>query len=180
MSDDAELIALLLAGDGAVIAQVRRWVGAAIGRHRGRLGSEAEDLEQEVLIDLMEALAAGRFRGDSRLETYIQAYARHKCVDRLRALGRRDMVDLPEDSLALDALSPLEELTRQESADLARRVLQELPAQCQELWGMVAEGLSYRQMSQATGLREGAIRVRVHRCRQRALEIRRRLLAGGV
>jgi DNA-directed RNA polymerase specialized sigma24 family protein len=43
---------------------------------------------------------------------------------------------------------------------------------------MVADGMSYREMSAATGLGEGAIRVRVHRCRQRALAIRLRLLAG--
>lgn len=178
MADDAELIALLLGGDEGAIASVRGWVVAAVGRYRGRLGAETEDLEQEVLLDLMEALGGGRFRRQSRLETYVHSFARFKCVDRLRALGRRDMVEIDDEALELDAPSPLEELAQRESAALAERVVAALPTQCRELWEMIADGLSYRQMSEATGTSEGAIRVRVHRCRQRAIEIRLQLLAG--
>ena len=178
MDDDARLIALLLAGDEAVIADVRGWVGAAIGRYRGRLAGDAEDLEQEVLLDLMEALAGGRFRGQSRLATYVHSYARFKCIDRLRALGRRDMVELEDDAFTAEDPSPLEQLTQREGVELAQRVVAALPEGCRQLWEMVADGMSYREMSAATGLGEGAIRVRVHRCRQRALAIRARLLAG--
>ena len=179
MDDDARVIALLLDGDEAVIAEVRGWVGAAIGRYRGRLAGDVEDLEQEVLLDLMESLAGGRFRGQSRLATYVHSYARFKCIDRLRALGRRDMVEIEDDAFVADVPSPLEELTQQEGVELARQVVAALPDGCRELWEMIADGLSYREMSAATGIREGAIRVRVHRCRQQALAIRQRLLGGG-
>jgi len=178
MDEDARLIALLLAGDEAAITEVRGWVGAALGRYRGRLAGDAEDLEQEVLLDLMEALAGGRFRGQSRLATYVHSYARFQCIDRLRALGRRDMVEIADDTFTAEDPSPLEELTRRESVELAQRVVAALPDGCRQLWEMLADGMSYREMSAATGLAEGAIRVRVHRCRQRALAIRRRLLAG--
>jgi RNA polymerase sigma factor (sigma-70 family) len=178
MTADAGLIALLLAGDAAAIGEARAWVAAALTRYRGRLGSEAEDLEQEVLLDLMEALAAGRFRGQSRLETYVHSFARFKCVDRLRAQGRRDMVELDDEALILDAPSALDELAQREAAAFAERLVAALPPHCRELWEMIAEGRSYRQMSAATGLSEGAVRVRVHRCRQRAIALRLRLLAG--
>jgi RNA polymerase sigma-70 factor (ECF subfamily) len=183
--EDPQLIALLLAGDAGAIAHVRAWVVASLGRYRGRLGAEVEDLEQEVLLGLIEVLEAGRFRGESRLETYVYSFARFKCVDRLRVLGRRDMVDIDEQALTLDAPSPLDELAQRESADLAERVVAALPGHCRELWEMIADGMSYRQMSDVTGLSEGAIRVRVHRCRQRAVEIRLQLLgakgsAGGL
>jgi RNA polymerase sigma factor (sigma-70 family) len=177
MDDDARLIALLLAGDSAGITRVRAWVAAALTRYRGRLGADVEDLEQEVLLDLMEALAAGRFRRQSRLETYVFSFARFKCVDRLRALGRRDMVEIDDEALTFDAPSALEELAQRETAELAARIVEALPAPCRELWEMIADGMSYREMSGATGLSEGAIRVRVHRCRQRAIELRERLLA---
>lgn len=175
MDDDARLIALLLAGDSDGIAQVRAWVAAALGRYRGRLGAEVEDVEQEVMLDLMEALGAGRFRRQSRLETYVFSFARFKCVDRLRALGRRDMVEIEDAALTFDAPSALEELARRETEELAARIVAALPAPCRELWEMIADGMSYRQMSDRTGLSEGAIRVRVHRCRQRAIELRQRL-----
>jgi len=180
MDDDARLIALLLAGDSAGIARVRAWVAAALDRYRGRLGGEVEDLEQEVLLDLMEALAGGRFRRESRLETYVFSFARFKGVDRLRALGRRDMVEIDDESLTLDAPSALEELAQRETAELMARIVAALPAPCRELWEMIADGLSYRQMSDATGASEGAIRVRVHRCRQQAIELRERLLGKGL
>src|SRR4051794_15442558 len=176
--EDAELIALLLAGDAAVIARVRGWVTAAVGRHRGRLGVESEDLEQEVLLDLIEALEAGRFRQQSRLETYVYSYARFKCIDRLRALGRRDFVELPADALVHDAPSALDELTSQEGVELAQRLFAALPEACRQLWSMIAEGLSYQEMSAKLGIREGALRVRVHRCRVAATELRQRLLHG--
>ena len=178
LDEDGRLIALLLAGDEAAIGEVRGWIAAAGGRYRGRLAGDAEDLEQEALLDLMESLGNGRFRGQSRLATYAHSYARFKCIDRLRALGRRDVVDLDDEALTAAAPSPLEELTQRESVELAQRVVAELPAGCRELWEMVAEGMSYQAMSAATGLGEGALRVRVHRCRQRALAIRLRLLAG--
>lgn len=178
MDDDARLIALLLAGDEAVIAEVRGWVGSAVGRYRGRLAGDAEDLEQEVLLGLMESLAGGRFRGQSRLATYVHSYARFKCIDRLRAFGRRDMVELEDETFTSEDPSPLEQLTQRESVELAQRVVAALPEGCRQLWEMVADGMSYREMSAATRLGEGAIRVRVHRCRQRALAIRLRLLAG--
>jgi len=52
----------------------------------------ADNLIKEYVLgyaDLMEALAAGRFRRESRLETYVFSFARFKGDDRLRALGRR-------------------------------------------------------------------------------------------
>jgi RNA polymerase sigma factor (sigma-70 family) len=176
MDDDARLIALLLAGDEAAIVEVRGWVEGAISRYRGRLGGDAEDLEQEVLLDLMESLAGGRFRQESRLATYVHSYARFKCIDRMRALGRRDMVDIDEEAFATAAPSPLEELAQREGVELAQQVVAALPDGCRQLWEMIADGLSYREMSAATGIREGAVRVRVYRCRQQALAIRRRLL----
>ena len=176
MEEDARLIALLLAGDEAVIAEVRGWVGAAVGRYRGRLAGDVEDLEQEVLLDLMESLAGGRFRGESRLATYVHSYARFKCIDRLRALGRRDMVEIEDDAFVAEDPSPLEELAQRESIALAQQVVDALPEGCRQLWEMIADGMSYRQMSAATGIAEGAVRVRVHRCRQRALAIRLQLL----
>lgn len=178
MDEDARLIALLLAGDEAAIAEVRGWVVAAVARYRGRLAGDAEDVEQEVLLDLMESLAGGRFRAQSRLATYVHSYARFQCIDRLRALGRRDMVAIEEDALVADGPSPLDELAQRQGLELAEQVVAALPDDCRRLWEMIADGMSYREMSAATGLGEGAIRVRVHRCRQRALAIRRQLAAG--
>jgi DNA-directed RNA polymerase specialized sigma24 family protein len=41
----------------------------------------------------------------------------------------------------------------------------------------VLAGFSYREMSSRTGIAEGALRVRVLRCRKRAVELREELMA---
>jgi DNA-directed RNA polymerase specialized sigma24 family protein len=45
---------------------------------------------------------------------------------------------------------------------------------------MVLAGLSYREMSDRTGVAEGTLRVRVLRCRKRAIELRAELLGSTV
>ncbi|MCG8458319.1 MAG: hypothetical protein MI919_18740, partial [Holophagales bacterium] len=55
--------------------------------------------------------------------------------------------------------------------DLLRR-FQSLPAYCRKLWRMIIDGRSYREMSGALGVAEGTLRVRVRRCRERALRRR--------
>jgi RNA polymerase sigma factor (sigma-70 family) len=179
MDEESGLSTRLLEGDHAAIAIVRSWVTSGLARFRARLREDLEDLEQEVLLGLLESLAAERFRGESRFETYVRSYVRFKCIDRLRAAGRRDFVELEDDLVGDAEPSPLDALTQREAAKLTRLVLADLPDQCLMLWEMIADGLSYREMSAATGLSEGAIRVRVHRCRQRALEVRRQLLSKG-
>ena len=64
-----------------------------------------------------------------------------------------------------------------ESKDLLLRVLERMSEDCRRLWSMVLAGLSYREMSRRTGIAEGALRVRVLRCRKRAVELREELMA---
>jgi len=44
---------------------------------------------------------------------------------------------------------------------------------------MILAGLSYKEMSQRLNVAEGTLRVRVLRCREKATNLRRDLLAGG-
>lgn len=178
MREDAELVELLRAGDAGVVLEVRGWIRSGLARSHQWRWAEVEDLEQEVLLALLESLDAGRFKGESRLETYVRAFARFKSTDRIRAAARRAWVDLEDEVLVSDAPNPLEEFSQREAAAIARQVVESLPEPCRVLWRMIAQGLSYREMSRLTGLAEGAIRVRAHRCRQRALEARRRRLSG--
>lgn len=175
--DDEDLISRLLDGDADTIARVRTWIRAAFQAYRKRLGNELEDLEQEILLELTEALREGRFRGSSTLRTYVRTYVHHKGIDRLRALGRRTWVDIESLELPAPAPTALEQLSRSEQVAVALRVQERVPQPCRELWQMLRQGLSYREMSRRLGVAEGALRVRVLRCRQRALELREKILA---
>ena len=174
--DDATRIERLLAGDAAVIDELRGWIRGSFTPYRSKLADDLEDLEQDVLIALSDALRAGKYAGKSTLRTYVRGYAHHKCLDRLRARGRRQWVDVEGLELESGRPSALEDLTREEANRLALRVLHAMPEGCRDMWTMIHEGKRYREMSEHFGVSEGTLRARVLRCRRKAIEAREKFL----
>ena len=76
-----------------------------------------------------------------------------------------------EQRLAADAETLVETLARAETGARLEHLARLLPGECRTLWALVAQGLSYREMSARLGLAEGTLRVRAHRCRRRALAL---------
>ena len=176
---DERLVAGILSGEEGALSQVRRWVRGAIGPYRFRLAAEIEDIEQEILIDLLRALAAGRFEGRSLLATYVRRMVHHKCLNRLRSRRGRQWVDCSEVELVDPEPTPFERERRRGEFELGLRVLAGMPEPCRELWRMIHRGLSYEAMSKRLGVAAGTLRVRVLRCREKALALRDLLAAGG-
>ncbi len=177
--DSGQLVADFLQGEAAAIAEVRRWVRGAATPYRHPLAAELEDLEQEVIADLLKALGAGRFEGRSQLVTYVRRMVHHKCLNRLRARRGRQWVEVDGLELADPEPSPFDRSRRRSELNLALRVLAEMPEACRELWSMIHRGLGYEVMSERLGVAAGTLRVRVLRCREKALAARERLAAGG-
>lgn len=177
-ADDARLAAGLEQGDEAMLAEVRRWIRGALTPYRARLAADCEDIEQQVIAELLEALARQRFEGRSRLATYVRRMVHHKCLNRLRGSRGRQWFDVDEVVLVDDEPSPFERAARREEIDVALRVLTAMPAACVELWSMIRRGLGYAEMGEQLGVAPGTLRVRVLRCRDRALAERQRLVAG--
>lgn len=156
---------------------MERWVAKSIATFRRPLGADWEDAIQDVLVELLEAFDDRRYAGTGPLEAFVARIARHRVIDRLRRRSRVTWIDL-------DAVSPWMEdpaaLERFEQAGAVRDLLRRfagLPAYCRQLWRMLVDGRSYREMSHALGVAEGTLRVRVRRCRERALS--RRAAEGG-
>lgn len=94
-SSDEELITATLAGDGAAFA-------ALVNRHRPPLlemacrilgqREEAEDVLQEVFMSVHAHL--NRFRGESKLSTWIYTIALNRVRNQIRRRGKRRMVPL--------------------------------------------------------------------------------------
>ena len=68
--------------------------------------------------------------------------------------------------------------SRQEDRDLLLRVLGRVSRDCRDLWRQILLGLSYHEMSLRLGVAEGTLRVRVLRCREKAVALRAELLEG--
>lgn len=175
---DGIRIGALLRGDEESLAELRRWVRGAVTPYRFRLAPEIEDIEQEVALELLEALRAGRFEGRSRLATYVRRMVHHKCLNRLRAARGRPRVDPDAVELVDPGPSPFDRAKRRSELDLALRVLAAMPGSCRELWSMIHRGLGYEAMSDRLGISAGTLRVRVLRCRERAISARDRMALG--
>jgi RNA polymerase sigma factor (sigma-70 family) len=169
---DQERIDRLLRGDAEALQEAGRWIRGAASAYGGRLGADREDLEQEALVDLLEALRQGRFRGEAPLRSYARKLVHHACIDRLRAARTRRMETLEGLEVPSSEPSAFGRLAEREAVGAALRVFAQVPAECRDLWRAILAGESYGEMSRRRGVSEGALRVRVLRCRRRALELR--------
>ena len=176
-TDETGIIQGFLDGDAESMETVDGWIRQAAWPFRRRLADLWEDLLQDVRLEIFRLLKEEKFRGDASLKTYLWRVTSNACVDKVRSQRRVHWEELDE-AESYDP-RPREELfqhmTDQENRDLAARVLAEMGEECIRLWRMVFGGLSYRQMSRKTGVKEGALRVRVLRCRKKAQAIREEL-----
>lgn len=174
--DDSKFIERFLNGDAETVETVDGWIRQAAWSFRSRLFEHWDDVLQDAHLELTRLLRTRQFRGDSSLRTYLWRVVNHACLDRVRALSRRTIHSIE----GLEHVGPLTSAPlqggREELRDLLTRVLEETSEDCQRLWRMVLDGYSYREMSRQTGVAEATLRVRVLRCRKRAVQIRERLL----
>ncbi len=172
LTDDTEIVSGFLAGEGDAAEIVATWITVSTLSFRRRLGDDWEDAHQEAITELTGALRAGKFQGRGTLKAYVKRVANTTCLDRLRRYRRWKMVEIEECHLGF-ADGEHERLgERLDLWDQLGRILAQVPENCRHLWRMIIEGLSYREMSRLTGVSDATLRVRVLRCRRRALEIR--------
>jgi len=183
--EDATIIEGYLAGDPQAVATVDRWLEGAASSFRRRLRDQWDDVLQDVHLEVTRLLQGDKFRGESSLKTYLWRVASHTCLDRIRSGQRWNYVELDpqspqeETAAAADWTVGSGEPVWSAERDLLLRVLVRMGEECRRLWQMLVDGWSYREMSEETGVSEGALRVRVLRCRRKALEVRDELLADG-
>ena len=167
-----------LNGDPEVVAEVDRWIQSAAQPFFRRLQSQWDDVLQEVRLEVFKVFSSGQFRGEANLKTYVWRVVNHSCLDHVRKLTRWLWTDVEESSEAQEIgdRKMRDQRLSVATTDLLTRVLEQVSEECRRLWRLVLEGYSYREMSEALEVKEGALRVRVMRCRRRALELREELL----
>jgi len=171
-TEDQEIAARFLSGDSTAVEVVDGWISRAAWPFRRRLSERFEDVLQEVRLEVTRLLGQGKFRGESSLRTYLWRVVNHTCLDHLRSEKRWQWTDLEE----VAEIGDRSHSGPAEDRDLLLRVLDQVSQDCRDLWRMIVSGLSYREMSGRVGVAEGTLRVRVLRCRERAVALREGLL----
>ncbi len=157
--------------------QVYNLVYRYLGNHE-----EAEDLSQDVFVTVFKSI--DKFRGDSKLSTWIYRIAANQCKNRYKYLARRQF----------HAAKPLDELSERDAAGRDGGPVMSLQAQISEPDKMMEgkrleqaiqreiaaledeqkllvilrdiQGLSYQEMATITELPEGTVKSRLHRARR--------------
>ncbi|MEZ4259398.1 MAG: sigma-70 family RNA polymerase sigma factor [Polyangiaceae bacterium] len=184
---EEKLIERLMARDerafNELVQTYGRRVSALVFRMLGNR-AEAEDLTQEVFVQVFKAI--GTFRGDSKLSTWIYRIAVNLCKNRTKYLRVRHSNEQDE----LEAIAervPLGEARRANVAVIERpdealagkqveRIVQDAIAsidptfrECLVLRDV--EELSYEEIGEITGLPPGTVKSRIFRARAQLKEI---------
>jgi RNA polymerase sigma factor (sigma-70 family) len=182
MTDDRQVAAGFLRGDPAAVATVDDWIERAAWPYQRRLANRWDDVLQDVRLEVTRLLGEGKFRGESSLRTYLWRVVCHTCLDQIRSQGKwqwADLDTLEQDDGRASGRLPRTEMADPAERDLLLRVLDRSSQDCRELWRMLLLGLSYKEMSLRVQVAEGTLRVRVLRCRERAVSLRSELLDSG-
>jgi RNA polymerase sigma factor (sigma-70 family) len=179
-TDDQEVVTRFLRGEADAVGTVDGWISRAAWPYQRRLANRWDDVLQDVRLEVTRLLGQGKFRGESSLRTYLWRVVSHTCLDQIRSQSKWQWTDLE----AVDrgdglTLLPPSVASIREDRDFLLRVLDRVPPDCREMWRMIVSGLSYREMGLRMSVAEGTLRVRVLRCREKAVALRQELLGGG-
>lgn len=159
----------------------RRYYGRVKGFILGRVGDPhlAEELAGDVLFEVWRS--AERFRGESRVSSWLFGIAHYRCLAALRE--RRAAKRSKVTSASVEYLHAVPDSTQGPERILSREELQQVIDEIESLpetYRAVAElalveGLSHEEIAQRLGIRPDNVRTRVSRARA---QLRRRTERG--
>lgn len=168
MSDDAELMARVQAGDEpALTALMQRWELPVKGLMLRLVhnAAEADDLTQEAFVRLWAQRA--RYRTGAAFRPWLFAIAVNLARNRLRWWRRRPEVTLEAWSATDEgAASGARMAEARERAEAVRQAIAELPQDWREVLVLAEyEGLAQAEIAAATGTTTKAVESRLYRAR---------------
>jgi len=170
--DDVALVNALKAGNTNafrfLVDKYRNLVWHMVLRMTNRQ-EDAEDLCQEVFIRVFKQI--DKFRGDSKLSTWIGSIAYNACVDQMRK-SKREVISGVDPILAINLaqsdVSPLlNSIDRNTMKKLVHRILEKMPLQYRTVITLFhLEEFSYREIEEITGMPEGTVKSYLSRGRE--------------
>ncbi len=145
---------------------------------------EAQDAAQDVFLAVYRSIK--KFRGDSKLKTWIYRIVINTCINRLKSKKRKQQAPLDNQNEMLIEKSqeegktpqatidnPLKALERKNLREIIEKEIAKLPEENRVIIIMRdVEGLSYEQIEKILEIPDGTVKSRLHRGRQ---ELKKRL-----
>ncbi len=165
---DADLLRAHAAGDAFAFEELVR-------RHRDRLWAialrttrdreEAADALQDALISAYKA--AGSFRGDAAVTTWLHRIVVNACLDRMRRRQTRATVQLPEEG-PYEPADGRDRVAERDTRMVVEEALGQLPVEQRAAIVLVdVEGWSVAETAAMLGVPEGTVKSRCARGRAR-------------
>jgi RNA polymerase sigma-70 factor (ECF subfamily) len=125
-------------------------------------GSERDDLAQEVLVAIWEAL--GRFRGEGSLKGYVLRIAHNRGVSRSFARSKQqtsELVDVPDPRPSVE-----DHAVANQRAERLLRHLRRLPLGQRQVLALALEGLPHAEIGLLLGITAENVAVRLGRAKE--------------
>ncbi|WP_300570672.1 RNA polymerase sigma factor [Flavobacterium sp.] len=121
---------------------------------------EADDLLQEVFIKAWQNL--DKFRGDSKVSTWIYRIAINTCLYHLRSLKSKKSVDI--DVSIIKREDEIDD--KEQQIQLLYKCISELSESDRLIITLLLEEVPYSEIAIVTEISEGNLRVKIHRIKQ--------------
>lgn len=175
--DERGLIEGYLRGDPAALRYVDGWIDVVLKESFRALQNDWDDVRQEVRIRVFRNLSRERFDGRSSLHTYVHRIARNVSIDFSRRAHRRRESGELEDLRAVAPGDPPGGAPTWMDRDVLLKVLEGMPEGDRVLlWLVCGLHYSYIEVAKHLKISEGAVKVRVHRCKDRLVKRCRALM----
>lgn len=121
---------------------------------------EADDLLQEVFIKAWQNL--DKFRGDSKISTWIYRIAVNTCLYHLRSQKNKKSVDIDKAVIGKEEESD----DKEQQIQLLYKCISELSESDRLIITLLLEEVPYAEIATITEISEGNLRVKIHRIKQ--------------
>lgn len=163
---DLDLIRAMAQGDSRALDKLYNYHGPKLLAYlTSRLGDRqwAEELLQDVMLAAWHG--AAKFRGESRVSTWLMSIARRRAINAVQRTKARSV--LPIDQHVLTAAENAEGIVeKQEVGELVRTGLRELPDEQRETLELVFfHGFSNRETAVLLGIPPGTVKSRLSRAK---------------
>jgi RNA polymerase sigma-70 factor, ECF subfamily len=139
-----------------------------ICRHYTRSDEDAQDLQQEVLVNVWRSLE--NFRGDAALSTWIYRIAVNTSLNYIMKENRRSQFNLALNNQHFNFLMEdeghSEKIETEKKLDELHEIINQLNVIDKLLITLSIEKISTREMSDIIGITEPNVRTKLHRIRE--------------